>query len=85
MHEFSVATEVCRMVEERLGPDVATLVEIGLEVGTDSGLEPENLQFCLETLLAQPPFTGATTVIERPRGDVLRLSYMEIDDGSPEN
>ena len=85
MHEMSVATEVCRMIEERLGGDVPMLVEVGLEVGTDAGLEPENLRFCLETLLAQPPFRCARSVIERPPGDVLRLSYLEIDDERPEN
>ena len=82
---MSVATEVCRMVEERLGADVPMLVELGLEVGVDSGLEAENLKFCLETLLAQPPFRGARALIERPPGDVLRLAFMEIDDGHPEN
>ena len=73
------------MVEERLGSEVPMLVEVGLEVGIDSGLEAENLKFCLETLLAQPPFRGARALIERPPGDVLRLAFMEIDDGHPEN
>ena len=85
MHEMSVATEVCRIVEERLGGDVYMLVEVGVDVGVDSGLEAENLKFCLETLLAQPPFRGARAHIERPPGDVLRLAFMEIDDGHPEN
>jgi len=85
MHEMSIATEVCRMVEERLGSEVPMLVEVGLEVGIDSGLEPENLKFCLETLLAQPPFRGARALIERPAGDVLRLAFMEIDDGHQED
>jgi len=81
MHEMSVATEVCRMVQERLGDDAAMLVEVGLDVGDDSGLEPENLQFCLESLLAEPPFHGARPVLTRQAGDVLRLSYLEVDDG----
>jgi Zn finger protein HypA/HybF involved in hydrogenase expression len=81
MHEMSVATEVCRMVQERLGDDVVMLVEVGLDVGDDSGLEPENLQFCLESLLAEPPFHGAKPVLTRQAGDVLRLSYLEVDDG----
>lgn len=80
MHEMSVATEVCRMVEERLGPDAFMLVEVGVVIGDDSGLEPENLQFCLESLLGIPPFRGATPVLTRCGGDVLRLSYLEIDD-----
>lgn len=80
MHEMSVAMEICRMAHERLGDSAATLVGVGVEVGDDSGLEPANLEFCLEALLAQPPFRGARPVIERRGGDVLRLSYLEVDD-----
>lgn len=83
MHELSVALEVCRMIEDRLGPDTPTLVEVGLDVGADSGLEPENLEFCLGALLAQPPFRGAKPIVRRLTGDELRLTYLEIDDGSP--
>ena len=86
MHELSIALEVCRMAEERLDPDeLPLLVSVGLEVGHDAGLEPDNLQFCLETLLAAPPFTGARPVITRLPGDALRLTYLEIDDGHPDN
>ena len=35
---------------------LAELVTVGVEVGDDAGVEPESLAFCLETLLAQPPF-----------------------------
>jgi Zn finger protein HypA/HybF involved in hydrogenase expression len=84
MHELGVALEVCRMTEERLGSDgVATVRAIGLEVGDEAGVEIGNLQFCLETLLAEPPFAGARPVILRRSGDVLRLAFLEVDDGSP--
>ena len=86
MHELSVALEVCRMAEERLGPEeLPLLTAVGLEVGQDAGLEPANLQFCLETLLAAPPFAGARPVITRLPGDTLRLAYLEIDDGCPDD
>ena len=86
MHEMSVAMEICRMAEERLTPaQVAQLVEVGIEVGDDSGLEPENLRFCLEALLMHPPFVGAKPVIRRTAGDALRLDYLEIDDGRPDD
>jgi Zn finger protein HypA/HybF involved in hydrogenase expression len=85
MHELSVALEVCRMAEERLGRDeLSLLIAVGVEVGHDAGLEPENLRFCLETLLAAPPFSGARPVITRLPGDALRLAYLEIDDGRPD-
>jgi Zn finger protein HypA/HybF involved in hydrogenase expression len=86
MHELSIALEVCRMAEERLEPEeVPLLVTVGLEIGEDAGLEPANLQFCLEALLATPPFTGARPVITRLPGDALRLAYLEVDDGRPDD
>lgn len=86
MHELSVALEVCRMAEERLGPEeLPQLVTVGLEVGRSSGLEAANLQFCLESLLAAPPFAGARAIITPLPGDVLRLAYLEVDDGNPDD
>lgn len=84
MHELSVALEICRVIEERLLPlQLPQLVELGLEVGERSNLELPNLTFCLDTLLAHPPFAGATVVITRGDGDDMRVSYMEIDDERP--
>ena len=86
MHELSIALEVCRMAEERLGRDaLGSIVALGLQVGDDSGIEADNLEFCLEALLSSPPFTGAQPVIERLPGDVLRLSYLEVEDGDPDD
>ena len=84
MHELSVALEVCRMAEERLGRDVLPhVVAVGVEVGADAGIEPDNLSFCLEALLGAPPFRRATPRITRLPGDVLRLAYLEVDDDRP--
>jgi Zn finger protein HypA/HybF involved in hydrogenase expression len=85
MHEMSVALEVCRLAEERLGADAPRLVALGVTVGDDAGVEPENLAFCLEAVLGEPPFQGAQPRILREPGDGLHLSYLEItDDGSPD-
>jgi Zn finger protein HypA/HybF involved in hydrogenase expression len=84
MHELSVALEVCRMAEERLGKDaLPRLVAVGVEVGDDAGIEPSNLTFCLEALLAAPPFGRATPRVTRLAGDDLRLAYLEVDDDGP--
>jgi Zn finger protein HypA/HybF involved in hydrogenase expression len=81
MHEMSVAMEICAIAERQLEPSsLPFLVEVGVEVGAHAGVEPSNLQFCLEALLATHPFSGARAVIERSAGDVLRLNYLEIDD-----
>lgn len=81
MHELSIALEVCRMTEERVGRQALDkIVAVGLEVGDQSGVEADNLAFCLGALLTAPPFAGAKPVIERAAGDVLRLTYLEVDD-----
>ena len=83
MHELSVAIEVCRMAEERLGPDASRLRRVGVMVGDDAGLEPANLSFCLDALLGQPPFGTATAVLSSCSGPDLRVDYYEVDDDDP--
>ncbi|TFG45265.1 MAG: hypothetical protein E4H41_05540 [Gemmatimonadales bacterium] len=86
MHEMSVAVEVCRLAEERLSPvELPQLITVGLDVGDDSGLEPDNLLFCLEALLAAPPFHQARPAMTRCTGDVLRVTYLELDDDRQDN
>ena len=86
MHEMSVALEVCRVAEERLGTDTESLVALGVTVGDDAGIEPDHLAFCLEALLAEPPFRGAQPRITREPGDALHLNYLEvIDRGSSDD
>jgi len=86
MHELSLALEICRIAEEQLGPDGSgQLVTVGVEVGDQAGVEPDNLSFCLEALLGAPPFGRAHPVIARLPGDVLRVSYLEVDDAGPDD
>lgn len=73
------------MAQEHVDPPGARLVEVGVEVGDDAGVELENLQFCLEALLSAPPFNGARAVMLRVPGDVLRLTYLEVDDGGADD
>lgn len=86
MHELSIALEVCRIAEERLGREGCAMVrEVAVEVGDDAGVEPENLEFCLEAVLLGPPFGHARPVILRRPGDVLQVAYLEVDDGGPDD
>jgi Zn finger protein HypA/HybF involved in hydrogenase expression len=86
MHEMSVALDVCRIAEERVGAGAAErVVAVGLDVGDEAGLELASLEFCLESLLAAPPFGAARPVITRRPGDVLRVTYVEVDDGRPDD
>ena len=86
MHEMSIALEVCRIAEQQVGSGAAgRVVAVGLDVGDDAGVEVSSLEFCLESLLSEPPFDGATPVITRLPGDTLRVSYLEVDDGRPDD
>ena len=84
MHEMSIALDVCRIAEERAGPGkVGQVVGIGLEVGDEAGVEIENLDFWLDVLLSHAPFRKAKAHIVPQRGDVLRVTYLEVDDDDP--
>ena len=86
MHEMSVATEVCRIATEAVGESQCpSIVRVGVEVGRDSGIEPENLAFWLEALLAEAPFSGATPHIDLTAGVSLTVSYLEVRDVDPED
>ncbi|MDX2182881.1 MAG: hydrogenase/urease maturation nickel metallochaperone HypA [Gemmatimonadaceae bacterium] len=81
MHELSLAMEVCRVLEGQLSITQQTqLVTVSLEVGTDATVEIANLQFCLDALLSQPPFRGATVRLTPVAGEDLRVAYLELDD-----
>jgi Zn finger protein HypA/HybF involved in hydrogenase expression len=74
------------MAEERLGRDaLPRVVGVGVDVGDDAGVEPDNLAFCLEALLAAPPFRGAALRLNRQPGDALCLAYLEVDDERPDD
>jgi len=86
VHEMSVAVEVCRIAEERLGTEGASRLRVvGLVVGDDAGLEPLNLEFCLDALLGQPPFGAGRVSVARVPGDELRVEYIEVDDANPQD
>jgi len=86
MHEMSIALEVCSIAEDHVGLErLPSVVEVGLEVGYEAGVEFDSLEFCLEAVLTSPPFNDAKAVIHRVPGDVLRVSYLEVDDGRPDD
>ena len=86
MHEMSFAQEICRITLERVGlKGCSQVVVVGVEVGNDSGVEADNLLFWLEILLKEDPFRQAAPVIHRVEGEVLRLGYLEVEDGGSED
>ncbi|MBL8980313.1 MAG: hydrogenase maturation nickel metallochaperone HypA [Gemmatimonadetes bacterium] len=86
MHELSLALEVCRIAELNAAPRPARDVRtVAVEVGEDAGIELENFRFCLEALLSGAPFAGARAELVSLPGTDLRVSYLEVDDGRPDD
>jgi Zn finger protein HypA/HybF involved in hydrogenase expression len=86
MHELSLAFEVCSIAERHVPHgQLSNVVEVGVEVGDDAGIEADNLEFCLETLLSTPPFKAASPIITRVPGSDLRVTYLEVDDDHPDD
>ena len=82
MHEMSVALEILSIIERHVGKQsLADVSKVGLEVGDESGVVPDSLEFCLGVLLAATPFDNATAHVDRVAGDALRVTYLEVDDG----
>jgi len=50
------------------------------DIRVDSGVEPDSLEFCLETLLADAPFRAARAAIRVVQGDDLRVIYLEVEE-----
>ena len=77
--------EIARIAESKLGDTAPQLVTVAVDVGDSAGVEFSSLEFCLEAVFATPPFAGAKPQILRCAGDVLRVAYLEVDDGRTEN
>lgn len=85
MHELSLAIEIGRLAAEKLGPDTPMCRVVGVEVGDSSGVEPNALEFCLQAVLADPPWVDARPVVHRRTGDIFQVTYFEVDDGRPDD
>jgi Zn finger protein HypA/HybF involved in hydrogenase expression len=86
VHELSLALEVCRIAELHAQPHGAGAVRaVAVEIGDDAGIEVGNFRFCMEALLGAPPFTGPRLEVLPGRGDDLRVTYLEVDDGRPDD
>jgi Zn finger protein HypA/HybF involved in hydrogenase expression len=86
VHELSLAMGACRIVEDTVGSDrVGRVRTVGVVVGAHSGVEVESFRFCMETLLAQPPFEAAALELEHTGGDELRVDYLEVEDADSED
>jgi Zn finger protein HypA/HybF involved in hydrogenase expression len=85
MHELSVAMEICRIAAAHAAPRTHRVAVVGVEIGAEAGVEPENLEFCLAVLLHQPPFRQAEPRLTRVPGADLRVTHLEVDDDRPDD
>lgn len=86
MHELSLAVEIGSIAERRLGATVSRCVAVGVDIGVESGVVPSALEFCLESVFRQPPWTGARPVLSPRPGDILQVSWLEVEvDDRPED
>lgn len=73
--------EVGRLAAEQVDREALPRVSaVGVEVGDRAGVVVDALEFCLEAVLTEPPFDGARPVVERCRGDVLRLAWIDVEE-----
>ena len=64
MHELALASNMLRIVEEQAEAErFSVVVEIHLEVGRLSGVEPDALKFCFEAIRQGTIAEGATLVL----------------------
>jgi len=82
VHEMSLAVEVGRLAAEQVDRELLPRISaVGVEVGDRAGVVVDALEFCLEAVFAEPPFRDARPVVERCGGDVLRLAWIDVEDG----
>lgn len=81
MHEMSLAFEICRLAEAKLGPAARDVTRVALVVGDQAGIEAGNLEFWLDEMLSRPPFGRGRPLIRTVPGDALEVEYLEVDDG----
>lgn len=60
MHEMAIAQSLLAMAEEEIGRRNCSRLElVRVEYGALSGVVPESLQFCFETMIKGTPHEGA--------------------------
>lgn len=59
MHELSIAQEILNIVRSNLPSENSKLKSVKVKVGQLSGVLPDSLKFCFESILYQTEFDGA--------------------------
>lgn len=78
--------EICRVARDKLGKKGAGQLRlVALAVGREAPVETDNLTFCLDALLSQPPFGQGRVEVRGCPGNDLRIDYLEIDDGDSDD
>ena len=66
MHEVSLVSALVDQIEElKVKEDFAQVLEIRLGIGTQSGVNPESIEFCFSEVTRKSCLQGAKLVLER--------------------
>ena len=76
MHELSIAQAVVDGIVEQM--DGARITGVRLEIGQQSGVLPDAIEFCFPVICEGTPLEGAWLEILQPPGPHLRVTGVEI-------
>lgn len=78
MHEVSIAEALMQQVTDAASRHgLAAVRQIGVCVGSQSGVAPDALTFAFEILRAGPVLGAATLEVRATEGNDLRLEWIE--------
>jgi len=81
MHEMSLALSILDIASGEVEKNRATKVhEIHLEVGTQSGVDPEALTFALSLACKDTVMANARIYLDQPVSDSLRVVSLTVDE-----
>lgn len=79
MHEVSILTALVEQVEEvSRRESFKRVLEIRVEVGTQSGVDPSCLEFCFAEVTRGTVLEGAKLTIAIVQGTALRILDLEV-------
>lgn len=66
MHELSIAQSILDIVKQHVPSDLEGEVRsVKIALGEHSGVVPESLEFCFETIVSETPLEGTKLVMQR--------------------
>ena len=81
MHELGIAQSILDAVATEMQPHAsARPVKVAVKVGAMSGVDPDSLAFCFESIAKGTVFEPMILEIQNAAADELELSYLELEE-----